>query len=670
MSRLLQKILSLTLALAILLPAGFASAADSEVAATAAAADTASRSDAAELLSMLGLLRGNENGGYDLERAITRAEAAAMISRALWGGVDDVGLYVDGNPGGYLDTEGHWSAGYINYCTARGLFSGDGSGYARPDSPMRTAELCKMALVALGYSPSFEEYTGAKWAANVTGDAEAAGLLDGVEADPLEYISRGDAVNLFVNLLYANIVVYVRGSAIFVPAGSAVSNQLGGYVTSLQPNTWRTFGMEYLDFISVTGVLWANGYALLDGAPEQYTHASFSPAPNGVSTLGGLLRASADEWYEIDSVSPPLELIGRAVTVEFADGRVLSVRRTATNVEFGSDYSDRNSIAPNVPVYVNYSLSDDGRSALASAIADGCNITFVSNDGNRLPDIVFIDREVYAGQLESVGAVSYPGYGYACTFSEAGVRYSEYIVGRYEPGMYMSIRQIGLYSFVEQAEPEDVTPTEAGSAGIALITDISCSADEDGVAVSIHAILETGEHGHYRIAYVLDEGEAVPLAEFAGEMTAIELTRALPGDRTIELDGGAARDIAALVAYDYTESGEIAISPSLDYVGAELSSSPLTVYSDYQPGDASLGLGDDGRDRYVAESTVLFIEGANGWEVFRGSDIPPLVRRDAIVRPRVAYSNMFSLDQSDWLQVRALVAPDGMLASAAEARGD
>lgn len=76
-----------------------------------------------------------------------------------------------------------------------------------------------------------------------------------------------------------------------------------------------------------------------------------------------------------------------------------------------------------------------------------------------------------------------------------------------------------------------------------------------------------------------------------------------------------------------------------------------------RPEPPSLGIGDDGRERYVGSETVLFIEGPNGWEVYHGTDMPALVRQGTLVRLNVAYSNMFSLGDSDWLQIRALAAP-------------
>ncbi len=670
MSRLFRKFICMCLSFVIAAALPLLAGASEVPTDTADAADATDHSEAIELLVMLGLIEGYSDGNYNLDRTITRAEAVALISRALWGGEDDSGLYIDGNPGGYTDIDQHWSAGYINYCTALGIFSGVGNGLARPDAPIRMAELCKMALVALGYSPDFEGYTGANWSAEIISDAITAGLLDRLESAPLDYVSRGDAFELLKNLLYANVVVYVRGTAIFVPASFSVTDYVGGHVGSSQTGTdassWRTFGMEYLDFVSVTGVLWANAYALLDGAPEQYTYASFSTSPNGVTTFGGLIYSRSGEWFELDSISPPLELVGRAVSAEFASGKVLSVRASGSTVEYGAEYMSEGNVIPlNLPVYVNYSLSSNGRDDIYDAIADGCGITFISNDGDRMPDLVLIDRNDYAGKLTSIGTIEYPGYGVACEFSEAGIRYSNYIIGEYAPGMYMSIRQVGLYSFVEPIMALDPSPDAEPTTGVALITSIYCSVEENDISVGVHAFLESGEHGNYRVSYVLSENEVVSTEDFGAEMTAEELARTLTGMKSLKLgDNGSATGLSALVAYGYTENGELVLSPSLDCIDAKLSDTKLTVYADYETGAPSLGIGDDGRERYVGSETVLFIEGPNGWEVYHGTDMPALVRQGTLVRLNVAYSNMFSLGDSDWLQIRALAAPDGSLSVA------
>jgi len=634
-----------------------AQAAESRALARTTFSDVTANAEAIELMALLGLIDGYPDGTYRPSLLIKRSEAASLVSRAFWGGIDDRDLYLDGNPGGFSDIENHWARGFINYCAVLGLFSGDGSGLMRPDDTIRTVEFYKLALSALGYSPAIEGYVGSSWSRNILEDAKALGLTAGVRSADFSPVTRADAAQIMYNLLYANTVVYDHGKPIPV--------MLGGEPV--------TFGMEYLDFRSVRGVLYANGYALLSGAPVAYTHASFSPAPNGITTYGGLVRTERGEWITLDRISPPLELVGRTVIVNLAGGTTLSVQDAGTStslaaakwLELYGDSADESSdeadglLPDDCAVYVNYSPADE--SALEDALSSGENTVFVSNDADTDPEYVFIERTEYAGKLLSTSVLSYPGYGKAYTFSEVGERFSDYVIGGITPGMYANIRQIGLYSFITNSSNPILNP-QTPAPTLALVTGAYCRIEGEtehsagSVAVRLNVLHEDGTTELIDAAAVSLNGSVYTVETLAAAMSEAELAAEVTGAQIYELTDYVAADLRALVSLAADEDGRYTVSPTLDGTGAEYSADALTVYSDYAAGSAVFGIGSDSTSRYVADDTVLFLETDDGWRTWRGADIPALNKRAGIRMVDAAYANMFSLSANDGLRLRAIIA--------------
>ena len=121
--------------------------------------------DAVSMLVELNVINGKDDGSFDPEGIVTRAEMAKMICVVLNGGKDpslgNVSNYT------YTDTVGHWAAAYIEYCTTLGIVAGDGTGKFNPSNTVTGAEAAKMLLVALGFKSEIEGFTGANWAVNV-----------------------------------------------------------------------------------------------------------------------------------------------------------------------------------------------------------------------------------------------------------------------------------------------------------------------------------------------------------------------------------------------------------------------------------------------------------------------------------------------------------------------
>lgn len=140
----LKKVLALVVVFAMMMSTvAFASYPDVDT--------TADYAGAVELLSALDILKGDDQGNFNPDNTITRAEFAAVVCRAL-------GLENSANSakGATIFTDvaaDHWATGYINLASQQGIINGKGNGIFDPEGNVTFAEAVKMLVVAIGYEP-------------------------------------------------------------------------------------------------------------------------------------------------------------------------------------------------------------------------------------------------------------------------------------------------------------------------------------------------------------------------------------------------------------------------------------------------------------------------------------------------------------------------------------
>lgn len=210
--RTLKKVLALSLvfAMAFTMMAGAAFKDQDKI-------DSALNSDI-QLLTALGVFKGDENGNFNPTANVKRSEAAKMIYVLKNNGVDDGAVAFQG-VSKYADVPvGHWAEGYINYCTNLGYMGGWKEGNVQkfdPDGNVTGVELTKMLLCMIGYKADVQSYTGNGWQTNVLQDAATSGLS--VEYVPSFYAAapRQWTARLMTNAIDANYVVYSKGELTF-----------------------------------------------------------------------------------------------------------------------------------------------------------------------------------------------------------------------------------------------------------------------------------------------------------------------------------------------------------------------------------------------------------------------------------------------------------------------
>ena len=261
--RNLKRTLSLVLAMALVVGMMM-------VGASAASSDFTDSSEityteAAEVMTALGVFEGTDQGTFNPTGTLTREQAAAIVCRMLLG---DDAENLNTNSTVFTDVAAdRWSAGCIGYCAQQGILAGTGNGAFDPEGELTGLAFAKMLLVALGYDPAIEQYVGNDWAVNVAADAVDAGIsVSGIIM--ANAMTREQAAQMAYQTLEANMVRYAsKGTTINQPDGSSiivgntaaepVSKTDGDYRdngTDLYDDDYRQFCERYFsDLKKITG---------------------------------------------------------------------------------------------------------------------------------------------------------------------------------------------------------------------------------------------------------------------------------------------------------------------------------------------------------------------------------------------------------------------------------
>ena len=252
--------------------------------------------DAVELLTTLKIIKGYEDGSFDPEGTVDRAEMAKMIYTIRNGGNDDASAHV-GNTTSFTDISGHWAEGYIKYLQNTGIVAGKSATQFAPDAQVTTAEAMKMALALAGYDEKNAGLTGINWATNTLTYATTYGLTDKVASAMTAGCARQDAAQILANCLGMTAVRY---SSIVEDFVNDSKNGLswGGDPISV--------GYKWMDLYTNVGTL-----IRIEGDELEllYTDADRTDSDND----------SISTFIKIDTDYS--DLMGQKVKVLFADGK-------------------------------------------------------------------------------------------------------------------------------------------------------------------------------------------------------------------------------------------------------------------------------------------------------------------------------------------------------------
>ena len=166
-----------------------------------------SQTEAVDMLTALGVIKGYEDGSFQPDATVTRAEMAKMIYVIRNGGSDVVTQY-EGYKTPFTDVENvnHWAKGYIAYCYANGIIAGKSATKFDPDATVTGTEAAKMALVLIGYDAEKAGLKGSAWSTNTINLATQKDLFSNYSISITGGCDRQFAAQLLYNTLWAGTV--------------------------------------------------------------------------------------------------------------------------------------------------------------------------------------------------------------------------------------------------------------------------------------------------------------------------------------------------------------------------------------------------------------------------------------------------------------------------------
>jgi len=203
--RNLKKVLSLALAMVMLLGMMVVGAG----AATSFKDDSKIENKVAVAVSnKIGVLIGDDEGNFNPEDTLTRAEAAVAIAR-LDLGADAAKALTATNAATFKDvgTGYGWAKAYIDYCAGNGYIVGDGNGNFLPGKTVSSVEFAVMVSRMLGYRDKNEDLGGSDWVIKATALARKAGLGTNVNLNT-DGMTRDAMAQMVFNALTAPMVEY------------------------------------------------------------------------------------------------------------------------------------------------------------------------------------------------------------------------------------------------------------------------------------------------------------------------------------------------------------------------------------------------------------------------------------------------------------------------------
>ncbi|MFF2093039.1 carboxypeptidase regulatory-like domain-containing protein [Paenibacillus sp. NPDC058174] len=155
---------------------------------------------AIELAAKIGFVSGYEDGTFQGDASVTRAEFASMLVKAL--GIESTG------DASFEDTQGHWAASAINALKVNGIIGGYKDGSFKPNNEITRAEMVAILskVLQLGEATGdskFKDVTGS-WAEAQINQLAEAGIISGKsdgKFDPNATATRAESVVMILRLL-------------------------------------------------------------------------------------------------------------------------------------------------------------------------------------------------------------------------------------------------------------------------------------------------------------------------------------------------------------------------------------------------------------------------------------------------------------------------------------
>ena len=284
----------------------------------------------ADVLRLMGVVKGTGGDKYLPDETLTRAAFCAMVIRVM-GRESEVVNYT--NRTIFSDvTSTHWGRGYVNLAASitvgdsgGRLIAGIGNGKFLPDAPISYAEAITILCRVLGYG---DDKAGGNWPNGYLNLAASLGLNQNIiVSSSRQAITRAQAAQLFVNLLNSKTS---GGQKFYASLGNVAENVLFLSV-NVQDNNGLTGAIQTSQGIYVpavsgvvpVGLVGCRGALILNDRNEI---VAFIPdGSSGVTvTLDGdaqatYLRGTNGVRYSLSSTTPVYMGGSDDITATYAD---------------------------------------------------------------------------------------------------------------------------------------------------------------------------------------------------------------------------------------------------------------------------------------------------------------------------------------------------------------
>ena len=360
--------------------------------------------DAVDMLVALGVVDGFEDGSFQPNGTVTRAQMAKMIY-VLRTGKSDASAY-NNDKTSFTDINSHWAAGYIKYCQSLGIIAGKSNTKFDPNGKVTAQEAAKMLLVTLGYNAEKAGLVGSNWASKTNALADENGLLKDVNTSFTAACPRQYAAQLIYNTVFAPTVVW-RDDAY--------------QHTNVLDKDNQTVGEKYMNLVKETaGVLYAcsevegKDYYTISTSAGQKT---YNKVPTDVSELLGqnvkvLVKhdnnGNYDRAYGVYADEDSKILATGFVSGLETDGD--KIKLDGTSYKFDNGYSLDTTLVYDTNKDTNAvslrSLANAADKTVVTPTVAASKIKLIDNDGNGKVDSA-VKTPVQVAKVTSVSKTSF-----------------------------------------------------------------------------------------------------------------------------------------------------------------------------------------------------------------------------------------------------------------------
>lgn len=352
--------------------------------------DDADYAEAVTTLSSLGLFKGDDQGNFNPDKGITRAEFAAVVVRTM--GMGDPGTTTTS----FIDVPAtHWGSGYIQAATQMGILAGYGDGNFGPDDQVTYEQAIKMIVAALGYTPEANQRGG--YPTGYMMIAAREGITSGANGKVGEEAVRSTVAQLLYNALDVPLMVQTG-------FGTEVSYEV---MDGKNGRDLQTLLSEKLDVVKIEGVITENYLTKDIGARKDNKKVKIE-----ITRVNDM--RIADYQYDIDDVEDtPDILVGDTNAKDYLGYTVV-----AYVSEFDTSDATIISIAPRTGKNQTIVITDMENVVTASAssdeiISDGLFRYWIDKDEDDDAEEVEIssEYEYYVNGLKGSGDPERPESG-------------------------------------------------------------------------------------------------------------------------------------------------------------------------------------------------------------------------------------------------------------------